>query len=228
MLWDIVLTLLQVGPLGSELYAAAFQQVTGRPLRLPAQMGGRLDPVIFRDNVEAHDLDPAVHPFPRFADALAAAYTSRSDDLREMGRVLPGAQAALAALADVGAVQSVLTGNVKAVAIVKLSAFGLDQYVDVEIGAYGADGPVRASLVQVALRRASEKHGRSFDVRQAVLVGDTAHDVAAARGSGASVVAVASGRTTAAELIEAGADVVLPDLEDTAAFLRAIGDGRHG
>ena len=227
MLWDIDLTLLQVGPLGRELYAAAFQQVTGRPLRLPAQMGGRLDPVIFRDNVEAHDLDPAAHPFPRFAEALAAVYSSRSDDLREMGRVLPGAEAALTALSDLGAVQSVLTGNVKAVAIIKLSAFGLDRHLDVDIGAFGADGLVRASLVEVALRRARAKHGTPFDVRRTVLVGDTAHDVAAARGSGASVVAVASGRTPAAELLEAGADVVLPDLEDTAAVVRAVRNGRR-
>jgi phosphoglycolate phosphatase-like HAD superfamily hydrolase len=39
------------------------------------------------------------------------------------------------------------------------------------------------------------------------------------------VVAVASGRTAAAELVEAGADVVLSDLTDTAAVVRAVSNG---
>jgi phosphoglycolate phosphatase len=227
VLWDIDLTLIQAGPIGRELYAAAFQQATGHPMRSRADMAGRLETDIFRDTVEAHDLDPAAYPFPRFADALTAAYSSRSDDLREQGRVLPGAAAALAALADVpGTVQTVLTGNVRTVAIIKLVAFGLDRYVDFEIGAYATDGGVRANLVRVAQQRASAKHGVTFDLGSTVLVGDTLHDVAAGREGGAFVVAVASGRTTGSELVKAGADVVLANLTDTAALLRAVGAGR--
>jgi phosphoglycolate phosphatase-like HAD superfamily hydrolase len=45
--------------------------------------------------------------------------------------------------------------------------------------------------------------------------------VAAALG-GARSIAVASGRSTTGELREAGADLVLPDLADTAAVLSAI------
>jgi phosphoglycolate phosphatase-like HAD superfamily hydrolase len=223
VLWDIDLTLIQAGPIGRELYAAAFQQATGHPMRSRADMAGRLDPDIFRDTVEAHDLDPAAYPFPRFAGALAAAYSSRSEELREQGRVLPGAAAALAALAEVpGTVQTVLTGNVRAVALIKLAAFGLDRFVDVEIGAYGTDDHLRANLVAVAQQRAGAKHGVTFDAGSTVLVGDTLHDVAAGRRGGALVVAVATGRTTEAELLKAGAEVVLPDLTDTAALLRAV------
>jgi phosphoglycolate phosphatase len=224
VLWDIDLTLIHIGPMGRELYAAAFHEATGHPMRSRAEMGGRLDPDIFRDTVEAHDLDPAAHPFPRFAEALAAAYASRSDDLHERGHVLPGAHAALAALAGVpGTVQTVLTGNVRAVAIIKLATFDLDRYVDFEIGAYGADGQVRANLVGVAQRRANARHGVTFDAGSTVLVGDTPLDVVAGRDGGAFVVAVASGRSTEAELLKAGADVVLPDLSDTAAVLQALG-----
>jgi phosphoglycolate phosphatase len=227
VLWDIDLTLIQAGPIGRELYAAAFQQATGHPMRRRADMAGRLDPDIFRDTIAAHDLDPASHSFPRFAEALAVAYASRSRELREQGRALPGAEAALAALAGLpGVVQTVLTGNVRAVAMVKLAAFGLDHYVDFEIGAYATDGPVRAHLVGVAQQRASAKHGVSFDAGRTVLVGDTLHDVAAGRQGGALVVAVASGRTTRAELLGAGADVVLTDLTDTAALLEAVAAGR--
>ena len=55
-----------------------------------------------------------------------------------------------------------------------------------------------------------------------MLVGDTALDVAAALATGARVVGVATGGTTADELVAAGADAVLPDLADTAAVLAAI------
>jgi phosphoglycolate phosphatase len=223
VLWDVDLTLIQAGPLGRELYAAAFHQATGHPMRSWAEMAGRLEPEIFRDVVEAHSLDPAAHPFARFAEALAAAYSSRSDELRERGRALPGAEAALAALAGLaGTFQTVVTGNVRTVAIIKLATFGLDRYLDFEIGAYGADDNERANLVRVARERAAAKHGVTFDAGSTVVVGDTPNDVAAGREGGAVVVAVASGRTSEAELVKSGADVVLPDLTDTAALLEAV------
>jgi len=228
VLWDIDLTLIQAGPIGRELYAAAFEQATGHPLRSRADMAGRLEPDIFRDTIRAHDLDPGAHSFGRFAEALAAAYSSRFEDLRAQGRALPGAAAALAALAEVpGVVQTALTGNVRSVAIVKLSAFALDDYLDLEIGAYGTDGHIRASLVGLARQRAGAKYGVAFDAAGTVLIGDTPNDVAAGRGGGALVVGVASGRSTEAELQEAGADLVLPDLTDTVALVRAVAAGRR-
>ena len=227
VLWDIDLTLIQAGPIGRELYAAAFEQATGHPLRSRADMAGRLEPDIFRDTIRAHDLDPSAHPFARFAEALAAAYSSRSEELRAQGRALPGAAAALTALADVpGVVQTALTGNVRAVAMVKLAAFGLDDHLDLEIGAYGTDGHMRAHLVDLARQRAYAKYGITFDAAGTVIIGDTPHDVAAGHEGGALVVAVATGRSSEAELREAGADLVLPDLTDTAALLRAVAAGR--
>src|SRR5215470_17683722 len=99
VLWDIDLTLVEAGPFGRQLYADAFLRATGRPLAFVAQMAGRLDQDIYRDTLAGHDLDPADHPFPRFAEALAAAYAGGTDELRRQGRALPGAAAALAALA---------------------------------------------------------------------------------------------------------------------------------
>jgi phosphoglycolate phosphatase len=48
-----------------------------------------------------------------------------------------------------------------------------------------------------------------------VLVGDTPNDVLAAREGGIAMLAVATGRSSEAELRAAGAEVVLPDLLDT-------------
>ena len=119
-------------------------------------------------------------------------------------------------------VQSVLTGNVREVAAAKLAAFGLDRHLDLEAGAYGSDDARRANLVAVARNRAAARHGAAFAAASAVLVGDTPHDVRAARDGGAAIVAVATGRCDEAELRSAGAEVVLPDLVDTERVVRLL------
>jgi phosphoglycolate phosphatase len=159
----------------------------------------------------------------RFAEALAAGCFAKAPALRQRGRALPGAAAALAALDQVpGVVQSVLTGNFKPVAIIKLATFGLDTHIDFEVGAYGSDDSVRANLVEVARRRANGKHQATFSKRTTVLVGDTPSDVEAGHAGGAFVVAVASGRSGMDELRAAKAEIVLPDLTDPAALVQAI------
>ena len=121
--------------------------------------------------------------------------------------------------------QSVLTGNIRSVAEVKLAALGLREWLDLCIGAYGDDHEDRTELVHVARRRAAAVHGRSaaeFDGAATIVIGDTPLDIAAALGAGARAVGVATGSYSADDLAMAGADTVLPDLTDTAAVLRAL------
>jgi len=119
-------------------------------------------------------------------------------------------------------VQSVLTGNVRPMAEMKLGALGLDGHLDLEAGAYGESHEIRSELVHLARGNAARRYGTDFAGTATVLVGDTPLDVAAARATGARVVAVATGGTSAAKLAESGADAVLPDLTDTPAVLAAI------
>jgi phosphoglycolate phosphatase len=121
--------------------------------------------------------------------------------------------------------QSVLTGNIRSVAEVKLAALGLREWLDLCIGAYGDDHEDRTELVEVARRRATAVHGRSaaaFGGAATVVIGDTPLDISAALGAGARAVGVATGSYSADDLAMAGADAVLPDLADTAAVLRAL------
>jgi phosphoglycolate phosphatase-like HAD superfamily hydrolase len=161
-------------------------------------------------------------------DAFIAELTRRAPELRATiaasGHALPGAAAALAAVAALGppVVQSVLTGNVPAMARAKLAAFGLDAHLDLDVGAYGDHHELRAELVHLARGRAGAAYGREFGGQATVLVGDTPLDVEAALATGARAVGVATGGPTAAELAAAGADAVLPDLTDTAAAVAAI------
>lgn len=132
------------------------------------------------------------------------------------------AASAVAALAAAGVRQSVLTGNVKAMAALKLRRAGLGADLDLDAGAYGDVHEVRAELVTVARRAARRLYGLDFSGAATVLVGDTPLDIEAALATGARAVGVATGPSLAADLRAAGAHAVLPDLTDTALVLRAI------
>lgn len=216
VLWDIDHTLMATRGLGGELWAAAFEQVTGVPLREQAAVTGSTERVILRETLRLHDLSYTAELFTRFADALGALHIRRSAELRERGHALPGAAAVLAALEERHVRQSVVTGNVRVAAEVKVAVFGLDAYLHMDEGAYGEDGQERPELLRKALERAN------VEPADAVFLGDTPADVAGGREAGVRVVAVATGQTAAADLRAAGAAVVLDDLSDTARALAAI------
>ncbi|MFJ7238204.1 HAD family hydrolase [Streptomyces olivaceus] len=214
VLWDVDHTLMATRGVGGELWAEAFEQVTGVPLREQASVTGSTERVILRETTRTHGVDYDEALFTRFADALGAVHVRRAAELRERGHALPGAAAALAALAERGVRQSVVTGNVRAAAEVKLAVFGLDAYLLLDDGAYGEDGEERPELLRQALARAD------VVASGAVFLGDTPADVAGGRAAGVRVVAVATGKTSASDLKDA--DVVLDSLADTAQVLAAV------
>jgi len=224
VLWDVDFTLLDSGGTGRAVYRSVFRDLFGRDPDGVAPMGGRTERAIIAETLSMAGIsDPDRH-----VDAFVAELTRRAPELRATfaahGHALPGAAAALAAVAALGpaVVQSVLTGNVPAMARAKLAALGLDGHLDLDVGAYGDHHEVRAELVHLARRLAGAAYGRDFGGQATVLVGDTPLDVAAALATGARAVGVATGGPAAAELAAAGADVVLPDLTDTAAVVAAI------
>ncbi len=213
-------------------YAEAFPAITGRPLIKLPQTAGRSESEIFFDALAVNAADvsavgEADRLLDRFSAELAAALEARRDDLLRQGQLLPGAAEALAAVATLDGpvdktVQTVLTGNSKSNAMLKLRAFGLDGFVDFDIGGYGHEAYPKGTLLRVARERASDKHKVMFGEDVTVYVADSPRDVDAARIGGARSLAVASGRASAAELREAGADAVLPDLADVAALVTLI------
>jgi hypothetical protein len=121
--------------------------------------------------------------------------------------------------------QSVLTGNVRPLAEVKLTAVGLRHPLDLCIGAYGDDHEIRTELVHLARRRAAGVYGGSghdFAGEATVVIGDTPLDIEAALAAGARAVGVATGPFSAADLHAAGAHAVLSDLTSTPAVLAAL------
>ncbi len=206
-----------------DAYAEAFRAVTGRPLVKLVPPMGRPDSEIVFETLAVNGIVAEDDHLPRFLAALALAFADRRKRLPKEGRMMPGAKDALRSVARLdGVTQTVLTGTIKSNAVHKLKAFGLDKYVDFELGGYGEEVYPKASLLQVAQGRAKQRLGVPFTPANTVLIGDSARDVQTARIGGAAMIAVASGRSTAAELRAAGADLVLPDLSDAAEVVSAV------
>jgi phosphoglycolate phosphatase-like HAD superfamily hydrolase len=241
VLWDVDCTLIDPAGFGREAMHTAFERIFGTPVAVRVPFAGRTDLAIVRDFL-AHragrDLPAAAADDADSADdadvtafqdlAAGIAEQQRHTFLAGGGRVLPGAVDALTALAAVpGVVQSVLTGNMRRIGLVKLSAAGLaEDPLDLDVAAFGDDTAVRAELVDVARELAERKYGASFHAGSVVIVGDTPFDVEAALARGATAIGVATGPYSAAELASAGAHLVLPDLTRTDRLLAAVQDGR--
>jgi phosphoglycolate phosphatase-like HAD superfamily hydrolase len=223
VLWNIDHTLVDVGRVTREAYAEAFQRVTGRPLvRLPPTAGRNESEIIF-EALAFNDVVTTDDHLPAFIDALATSFAARRRLIAEHGRVLPGAREALVAIGRLPeALQSVITGSIRPNALIKLSELGLDRFLDAEVGGYGSETFTKGALIELARIRAGRKYGVPFGESATVYIADSPLDVQAGHIAHATVIGVATGTATEAELRAAGADVVLPTLADTPTLVRAV------
>ncbi len=223
------MTLLDVARPTRAAYVDAFREVTGKPLvRLP-QMAGRTEPEIFFEALAVN----AAGPVPgdaageellgRFTRQLAVAFGARRGLLTEQGRLMPGARDAVAEVGRLpGVVQTVLTGAIRPNTMEKLRAFGMAGFFDTEIGGYGSEVYPKGAMLLNARGRAAQKYGAAFTERSTLYIGDSSRDMEAARIGGSRSLGIASGRSSAGKLRDAGADAVLDDLADTVAVVAAV------
>ncbi|WP_328879158.1 HAD family hydrolase [Streptomyces sp. NBC_00299] len=226
VLWDIDRTLLYVGEIDRQVYRETFAEIVGRPAeRLPARGTGVTMPLAIRSLLLENGVPASDVPLllPRMVELLPKCLTAHEKDLRDQAVLMPGAVSALKAVHEQNhCVPTVVTGNLKSSALLKLEGFGLDAFLDTEIGGYSSDDEHRPALVAVAQRRAQAKLGVAFTRSNTVIIGDSLEDVRTGVVGGASVIGIASGKTTAHELASAGADVVLDSLEDVPQLLGEI------
>jgi phosphoglycolate phosphatase len=227
VLWDVDHTLVDSDGVGRQLYQAAFLEMFGRQMPQPGSMAGRTDRAIAVEVLTLAGVDEPRRRVDAFHRVMAARAPGLAGLVAERARALPGAAQAMAALGDGRAahhavVQSLLTGNIRPLAEVKLGPLGLTEHLDLDAGAYGDAHEVRAELVHLARGNAARRYGDGFGGEATVIVGDTPLDVAAALATGARAVGVATGEFSVQELAASGAHAVLPDLADTGRVLAAI------
>jgi phosphoglycolate phosphatase len=217
-MWDVDHTLLRGGGLAARAWKAAFTEITGLDWRATPDFAGRTDSDICAEVFAVHGVTDCTPErfFVRYVELVLAA----QHEFGLHGSLLPGVRDVLKRLGDDPAVvQTLVTGNVPEVAAAKVAAFDLAESFDTEVGGYGTDDSVRATLVRRSRERAEAKYGEPF---HPVVVGDTVHDVRAALANNAFAVGVATGSTTGDALRRAGAHAVLPDLSDVDATVRLL------
>ena len=210
-LFDIDGTLLHAHGSGREAFDAVFAERHGVANASEGiRYGGKTDPQIVDEIYRARLGRAATLEerrvfldgyLPRLRAMLDAQHVHVYDGVVET-------LAWLAARPEV--VLGIATGNVRAGAEAKLAAAQLSPWFT--FGGYGCDSAVRAELVA----KAAERGRADREVREVVVVGDTIHDIAAARACGATVCAVATGSDTAEAL--AHADVVFRSLAELPAW----------
>lgn len=205
-LFDIDGTLLHAHRSGRDAFDAVFaDQHAIDNASEGIRYGGKTDPGIVEEIFVAR---LGRKPRPEEVAAFLDAYLPRLRALLDAKgvEVLAGVTDALAYLQP-HCIMGVATGNVKGGAHAKLAAGKLDHWFD--FGGYGCDSHLRAELVAKAIERAGA-------VDEVIVVGDTVHDIAAARACAAKVVAVATGSDTADALRDA--DVVLESMSELPAW----------
>ena len=123
--------------------------------------------------------------------------------------VLNGVKPLLEDLEDHEIPMGLVTGNMEAIAWLKLEKVGLNKFF--QFGGFGDRVLTRSSLVENALKKSREKLGL-IDKQNIFLIGDTPRDIVGGQKFDVNTIGVATGDFSEEELFAAGADYVLEDL----------------
>ncbi len=117
-----------------------------------------------------------------------------------------------------------VTGNMEAIAWLKLDKVGLKQYF--QFGGFGDKVLKRSELVENALKASKDIIG-VMDKKYIYLIGDTPRDIRGGQKLNINTVGVATGDFSEEELLVAGADYVLRDLTATDNIINIILNGEY-
>jgi phosphoglycolate phosphatase-like HAD superfamily hydrolase len=227
VLFDIDGTLVNVYGAGRKALEEAYRDVFERDDAAahldPVWFAGKTDLYIFRQ-VAINAGIPAWEYERRYAE-LESVYLERlrSNVAEHREKVLlPGVKPLLESLAERSEVAlGLMTGNLEPGARIKLEPWELNRYFP--SGGFGSDAPERSDIGRVARERYERRLSAAIDPAEVLVVGDTIHDILAARACGFGVLAVATGWTDTATLGAAAPDALLENLSDTREVLEIMG-----
>jgi phosphoglycolate phosphatase-like HAD superfamily hydrolase len=214
VLFDIDGTLITTKGAGREAFAHAMSEALGLPL---SETSAAIDRIDFRGGTDEVLLERVAAELgialPRFHDPVVDSYLDvlqRTMTPRRV-RALPGVRELVESLEQRDdLIVGLLTGNIREGARRKLEVVHLQFLVD-RPGGFAEDGRERPAIADVARQRLIEG---GADRDRIVVIGDTQHDVGAARAIGAAAIAVETGGTEREALDSAGADAILTDLSN--------------
>ena len=214
-LFDIDGTLLRsLDRVHYDSFFAAVEHVLGRPLLLDGvTLHGNTDPGILRDAFRLAAIEESSwrpHVGTIFAHMSDRVMARRAEMNLE---VMPGVEAMLAYLRRKGAALGVATGNIETIGWIKVEEAGLREWFT--FGGFADGFEVRSEMIghALAIARREAQLSDSGLFSEVCVVGDTVHDITAARANGLPTIAVATGNFSFAELMEAKPEVCATTLE---------------
>ncbi len=214
-LFDLDGTLLSTHGAALEAYREAVHEIFGgRDDLKDIAFAGRIDTQILADILAKYRTPAGDEIRAKFWDAVLRHMTESLHPGR--GALLPGVPALLDAVdREPTWVPTLLTGNMAAMAMMKLRHYGIERRFT--MGAFGDEAMNRDELARLAVQRIGERYG--VPPERCIVLGDTVHDIACARAAGAHIAAVATGPNPR-EMLEALApELLLADLTDTRELL---------
>ena len=202
-------------------YIEAIRDVTGKePKVVPSRFAGMVDPQICRILLTELGLNQGgVDELVRKVVArMGAVYP----DMNKRKKALnAGVEELLRTLSkSPNHILGILTGNISAIGEEKLIMTGIRSYFAEKF--YADEYCERNRLVEDAVTSCVRKYHLS-DRRNAMIVGDTPLDMAAANAANATSIGVASGVFSITQLLDAGAKWAFPNLRPTKELLKALG-----
>jgi phosphoglycolate phosphatase len=182
---------------------------------------GKTDPLILGESLAGTGF--GAEEINHNIDELKARYFRYlGQNMEESGSVLlPGVVELLERLTGMESLfTGLLTGNFRDGARIKLGHFGLNRYFG--FGVFGDDAAHRNDMPPIARRLLRERYEVDVPFGDIVIIGDTVHDIACARASGAVAVAVGTGWVEREVLLSLGPDHYFEDMSDTDGVLAAI------
>jgi phosphoglycolate phosphatase-like HAD superfamily hydrolase len=225
LLFDIDGTLIHSNGAGKRVMALALQDVFGTAGPIDSyNMGGKTDTRIVTDLMAAAGIAAAT-----IEARLAELFTR----MEVHGQTIfgnghgsatpcPGVDSLLNALQGrYDALLGLVTGNIEPMAPLKIAAAGLDPSL-FRVGAYGSHHIDRNQLPTIAMKQATQLTKLQFAGHNTIIIGDTPLDIQCARASGATAVAVATGRYSSTTLNQYKPDILLHNLADTDSVLQML------
>ena len=229
LLWDIDGTLLQSTRTGGfkEYFAKALKRVygtQGKIFQVKAVGITDVQIVYLALKDDGFTVEKVVAKLPEFMEAMCGEMKKYIAAHEGVYEILPGVKEILQATGtNPKFINALLTGNVGCSAELKVKYIGVWSCFKDSPNAYGEISHERRELAIKAGALFNEKYEVKFKPERFIVIGDTPHDILAARHFGARVVCVETGRGVEREELEAEKpDALIKDLSETEKVLKLL------
>lgn len=220
-LFDIDHTLLEIGDSHKKAFAFAFKEVLNIDIDYSNwTLHGYTDLQIIHEFMDKNNIKKDPDKIEKIIAAMIKKFEKENLDHSILLEGVPDILRKLNSNKDV--IIGLVTGNIEQIAYTKLKHLKIDEYFI--LGGFGDSSAIRSDLVETAIKQAGKKFGK-INKSNVFIIGDTIHDIKAAKDAGVKVIAVATGTFSFDKLKGKKPDYIFHDLKDTEKIVGVIQNG---